>query len=68
MLGARTDDAGRSVLDLPGEGTFDLADAESPRFVGHVVVGLATDPDVAAQSGTAVTVAALSERYGFTQP
>ncbi|MCJ7437667.1 MAG: SDR family NAD(P)-dependent oxidoreductase [Acidimicrobiia bacterium] len=65
-LGARRTDDGRSVLDLPGEGTFDLADAESPRFVGRGVVALATDPAVMQRSGTTPTVAALAEAYGFT--
>jgi NAD(P)-dependent dehydrogenase (short-subunit alcohol dehydrogenase family) len=65
-LGARRTDDGRAVLDLPGEGTFDLADAESPRFVGRGVVALATDPDSLARSGTAVTTLALAEAYGFT--
>ena len=45
MLGARQTDDGRSVLDLPGEGTFDLDDAESPRFIGRGVVALASRPD-----------------------
>jgi hypothetical protein len=54
------------VLDLPGEGTFDLADAESPRFVGRAVVALATDPDVMTHSGKAATTSALAGRYEFT--
>ena len=66
LLGARTTDDGRSVLDLPGEGTFDLADAESPRFVGRGVVALANDPDVLKRSGTAVNIAELAGDYGFT--
>ena len=66
MMGGRTDDDGRSVLDLPGEGTFDLTGAESPRFVGRAVVALATDSDVMAHSGLAETTTALAERYGFT--
>ncbi|MCJ7672081.1 MAG: SDR family NAD(P)-dependent oxidoreductase, partial [Acidimicrobiia bacterium] len=57
-LGARRTDDGRSVLDLPGEGTFDLDDAETPRFVGRAVVALATDPGVMERSGTTPTVAA----------
>jgi len=65
-LGARRTDDGRSVLDLPGEGTFDLADAESPRFVGRGVVALATDDLVMQRTGTTPTVAALAEAYGFT--
>ena len=66
LLGARTTDDGRSVLDLPGEGTFDLANAESPRFVGRGVVALATDPDVMQRSGMAETTDALAAAYGFT--
>ncbi len=65
-LGARRTDDGRSVLDLPGEGTFDLADAETPRFVGRGVVALATDPDARARSGQAVTTLSLATEYGFT--
>jgi len=65
-LGARRTDDGRSVLDLPGEGTFDLDDAETPRFVGRAVVALATDPGVMERSGTTPTVAALAEAYSFT--
>jgi NAD(P)-dependent dehydrogenase (short-subunit alcohol dehydrogenase family) len=65
-LGARRTDDGRAVLDLPGEGTFDLADAETPRFVGRGVVALAADPAVLTRSGAPVTAAALAEAYGFT--
>jgi len=65
-LGARRTDDGRRVLDLPGEGTFDLDDAETPRFVGRGVVALATDPDARRHSGTAVTTLELAEQYGFT--
>jgi NAD(P)-dependent dehydrogenase (short-subunit alcohol dehydrogenase family) len=65
-LGARRTDDGRAVLDLPGEGTFDLADAESPRFTGRAVVALATDPDVMSRSGRAFAVGQLAEQYDFT--
>jgi NAD(P)-dependent dehydrogenase (short-subunit alcohol dehydrogenase family) len=65
-LGARRTDDGRAVLDLPGEGTFDLADAETPRFVGRGVVALATDPKARDRSGTAATSLSLSDDYGFT--
>jgi NAD(P)-dependent dehydrogenase (short-subunit alcohol dehydrogenase family) len=64
-LGARQVD-GRAVLDLPGEGAFDLANAESPRFVGRGVVALATDARTGTFSGRAVTTLALAEHYGFT--
>ena len=66
LLGARETDDGRSVLDLPGEGTFDLDNAESPRFTGRAVVALATDPDVMKRSGRAFNVADLARDYGFT--
>jgi dehydrogenase/reductase SDR family member 1 len=65
-LGARRTDDGRAVLDLPGEGTFDLADAESPRFTGRAVVALAADPDVMKRSGRAFAVGQLAEEYDFT--
>jgi NAD(P)-dependent dehydrogenase (short-subunit alcohol dehydrogenase family) len=65
-LGARRTEDGRAVLDLPGEGTFDLGDAESPRFVGRGVVALASDPAVERHSGHALTTIALAEEYGFT--
>ena len=65
-LGARRTDDGRAVLDLPGEGTFDLADAETPRFVGRGVVALADDPAVMRHSGHALLTSALAEMYGFT--
>jgi NAD(P)-dependent dehydrogenase (short-subunit alcohol dehydrogenase family) len=66
LLGARTTGDGRQVLDLPGEGTFDLATAESPRFCGRAVVALATDPDVLARTGKAWPVGDLAADYGFT--
>ena len=66
MFGARRTDEGRSVLDLPGEGTFDLDDAESPRFVGRGVVALASDTKVLARTGGAFYVADLANDYGFT--
>lgn len=65
-MGARETDDGRRVLGLPGEGEFDLADAESPRFTGRGVVALATDPAVMTRSGHAFPVAQLAADYGFT--
>ena len=65
--GAQVTDDGRRVLGLPGEGEFDLAQAQSPRFVGRAAVALATDPDVIKRSGGAFEVAGLSEEYGFTE-
>jgi dehydrogenase/reductase SDR family protein 1 len=66
MFGAQTRDDGSQYLDLGDEGTFELGDAESPRFVGRGVAALATDPDVLAKSGRAIRVADLADEYGFT--
>jgi NAD(P)-dependent dehydrogenase (short-subunit alcohol dehydrogenase family) len=66
MFGAKTQDDGSQVLDLGGEGTFDLSLAESPRFVGRGVAALAADPEVRKRSGSAVTIADLADAYGFT--
>lgn len=57
---------GRRLVTLPGEGTFDLDTAESPRFAGRAVVALATDPDRRTHTGTARRVHELADRYGFT--
>ena len=65
-LGATVTADGRRVLGLPGEGEFDLADAESPRFTGRAVVALAADPDRITRSGRAFPVAELAGAYGFT--
>ncbi len=66
MFGAKTRDDGTSYLDLGGEGAFELADAETPRFVGRAVAGLAQDDDVRRHTGKAVRVADLADLYGFT--
>ncbi|WP_280204540.1 SDR family NAD(P)-dependent oxidoreductase [Nocardia farcinica] len=60
------DAAGRRLVTLPGEGTFDLDAAESPHFAGRAVVALAADPDRRGHTGAALRVADLAERYGFT--
>ncbi|MFD4431831.1 SDR family NAD(P)-dependent oxidoreductase [Nocardia sp. NPDC058497] len=60
------DEQGRRQVTLPGEGTFDLNAAETPRFPGRAVVALAADPDRMARAGTACKVADLAEAYGFT--
>ncbi|HUZ19685.1 MAG TPA: SDR family NAD(P)-dependent oxidoreductase [Acidimicrobiales bacterium] len=57
---------GRRVLALPGEGEFDLDQAESPRFAGRAVVALAGDEARVSWSGRAVYVADLADHYGFT--
>ncbi|MGW6333279.1 SDR family NAD(P)-dependent oxidoreductase [Nocardia rhamnosiphila] len=57
---------GNRVVTLPGEGSFDLNQAETPRFAGRAVVALATDPDRGKRSGQAWKVADLAGDYGFT--
>ena len=47
-------------------GVFDLANSESPEFLGRAVAALASDPHVARWSGQVVVAAALAEHYGFT--
>jgi len=66
MMGAQSTDDGRQVLRLPGEGEFDLGQAETPRFCGRAVVALASDPAVAGRAGRAWPVAELAREYGFT--
>jgi NAD(P)-dependent dehydrogenase (short-subunit alcohol dehydrogenase family) len=66
MMGARQRPDGREVLSLPGEGEFDLGQAETPRFCGRAVVALASDPDVMARSGRPWPTAELARAYGFT--
>jgi len=61
-----TDAAGRQLLSLPGEGEFDVAQAETPRFAGRAVVALASDKGIAGRSGRAFPVADLADEYGFT--
>jgi NAD(P)-dependent dehydrogenase (short-subunit alcohol dehydrogenase family) len=45
---------------------LDLANSESPEFVGRAVVALAGDPNVLERSGQVLVVAELAEDYGFT--
>ncbi|MDX3772354.1 MULTISPECIES: SDR family NAD(P)-dependent oxidoreductase [unclassified Streptomyces] len=56
---------GRSEIELPGEGKFDVDAAESPRFVGRAVAALAADPAVGDRSGSAVSTRDLAHHYGF---
>lgn len=60
------DAQGQRLVTLPGEGTFDLDQAETPRFPGRAVVALATDPDRRSRTGSAWRVADLADAYGFT--
>ncbi|MEU0540638.1 SDR family NAD(P)-dependent oxidoreductase [Nocardia sp. NPDC005978] len=60
------DAEGRRIVTLPGEGSFDLDTAETPRFPGRAVVALAADPNRKARTGKAWKVADLAGDYGFT--
>ena len=60
------DEHGKRILRLPGEGDYDLADAETPHFAGRAVVALATDRGLPERSGKAFYVADLAEILGFT--
>jgi NAD(P)-dependent dehydrogenase (short-subunit alcohol dehydrogenase family) len=42
-----------------------FAYSETPRYIGRAVVALATDPDVAARAGQALSTWQLSREYGF---
>jgi len=57
---------GRQVLDFPDGRVLDVNLAETPRFIGRAVVGLATDATRLERTGNVETTAALAERYGFT--
>ncbi|QIS04790.1 SDR family NAD(P)-dependent oxidoreductase [Nocardia brasiliensis] len=57
---------GRRLVTLPGEGTYDLAEAETPRLSGRAVVALATDTGRRTRTGSAWRVADLAQDYGFT--
>ncbi|WP_019926962.1 SDR family NAD(P)-dependent oxidoreductase [Nocardia sp. BMG111209] len=60
------DATGHRSITLPGEGTFDLAEAQSPRFVGRAVAALAADPDRRARTGKPWRTAELARAYNFT--
>ncbi|MBO0855235.1 MAG: SDR family NAD(P)-dependent oxidoreductase [Nocardia sp.] len=60
------DAQGKRLITLPGEGTFDLNEAETPRFTGRAVVALASDPDRRSRTGRAWRVADLAAQYRFT--
>ena len=54
-------------LSLPGEGEFDVSQAQSPLFVGRGVAALAAAPDILERSGKAFPVAELAHELGFTE-
>ncbi len=45
---------------------FDLADSESPQFVGRCVAALANDKNIMNQTGKVLITAEVAQHYGFT--
>jgi dehydrogenase/reductase SDR family protein 1 len=66
LAAARPTSDGHQVLDFPDGRVLDVNLAETPRFIGRAVVGLATDPARLERTGSVETTAALADRYGFT--
>ena len=50
-----------AVLAAAAEGAFDLAESESPEFIGRVIAALADDPRLMARSGQALVAASVAE-------
>jgi NAD(P)-dependent dehydrogenase (short-subunit alcohol dehydrogenase family) len=49
-----------------GAGVFDLANSESPEFIGRTVAALANDDQAIHYTGRALVAAQLAATYGFT--
>src|SRR5260370_25397346 len=45
---------------------LDVANSESPEFIGRAIAALAADPDVLRYTGKVLVAAALAMEYGFT--
>jgi NAD(P)-dependent dehydrogenase (short-subunit alcohol dehydrogenase family) len=54
------------VLAAHAAHPFDLAQTESPEYLGRAVAALAADPAVRARSGRLLTAGDLAREYGFT--
>jgi dehydrogenase/reductase SDR family member 1 len=54
-----------AVLQAAAQGAFDLANSESPQFIGRVIAALNSDPQLAARSGKVVVAAALAREFGI---
>ena len=53
-----------SVLAAARQGVFDLANSESPEFIGRVIAALYADPQLMARSGQVVIAAAAARELG----
>jgi NAD(P)-dependent dehydrogenase (short-subunit alcohol dehydrogenase family) len=55
-----------AVMAAASQGWFKLENSESPEFIGRVIAALATDPHLAARSGTVVVAAEAARRLSVT--
>ena len=55
-----------SVLAAAAQGWLNLANSESPEFIGRVVAALARDPRLGERSGTVLVAAAVAAELGVT--
>ncbi|HEY1425326.1 MAG TPA: SDR family NAD(P)-dependent oxidoreductase [Caulobacteraceae bacterium] len=53
-----------AVLAAAAQGALDLAESESPAFIGRVIAALADDPGLMAKSGRALVAAAVAQELG----
>ena len=54
------------VMAAAAGGWFDLANSESPEFIGRVIAALIGDPRLMERSGQACVAAALAQEYGVS--
>jgi len=55
-----------AVVAAAASGVFDLANSESPAFIGRVIAGLYNDPDLMQRSGRALVAAGMAAELGVT--
>ena len=55
-----------AVLAAAASGAFDLANSESPEFIGKVIAALYRDPGLLKRSGQALVAAAIAAELGVT--
>jgi dehydrogenase/reductase SDR family member 1 len=55
-----------AVIAAAASGAFDLANSESPEFIGRVIAGLFKDPDLMKRSGRALVAASIAAELGVT--
>ena len=54
------------VMAAAAGGWFNLANSESPEFIGRVIAALAEDPNLMERSGKVCVAAALAQEYGVS--